>query len=73
LALKWLARCGNIAKAIVDGDDMNGRSGWKLTSVGTDLFATRRYCKLTSEMLLQSGSELGNGILSITQTEGGCR
>jgi hypothetical protein len=73
LALKWLARCGNIAKAIVDGDDMNGRNGWKLTSVGTDPYAARRYCRLTSETVLQSGSDLGPGILAITQTDGGCR
>ena len=73
LALRWLARCGNIAKAIVDSEAMNDQSGWKLASVGADPYATRRYCKLTFETLLQSGSDLGIGILAITQNEGGCR
>jgi hypothetical protein len=72
-ALKWLARCGNIAKAIIDSEAMNGQGGWKLASVGTDPYATRRYCKLTLETLLESGSELGAGIMAITQTEGACR
>jgi len=72
-SLKWLARCGNIAKAIIDLEDMNGRNGWKLASVGTDPHATRRYCKLTLETLVQSGSDLGTGILKITQTEAACR
>jgi hypothetical protein len=72
-ALKWLARCGNIAKAIVDIEEMNGRSGWTLASAGKDPYATRRYCKVTSETLLRSGSDLGTGILAITQTEGDCR
>jgi hypothetical protein len=73
LSLRWLARCGNLAKGIVDAEAMNGQSGWKLTSVGTDPYATRRYCKLTFETLMQIGSELGTGIMAITQTEGGCR
>jgi hypothetical protein len=72
-ALKWLARCGNIAKAIVDIEAMNGQSGWKLASVGPDPYTTRRYCKVTLETLLRTGSDLGAGIMAITQTEGACR
>jgi hypothetical protein len=72
-SLRWLARCGNIAKAIIDSEEMNRQSGWTLASVGTDPYATRRYCKLTLETLLQSGSDLGAGIMAITQTEGACR
>ena len=72
-SLRWLARCGNIAKAIIDSEEMNRQSGWTLASVRTDPYATRRYCKLTLETLLQSGSDLGAGIMAITQTEGACR
>jgi len=72
-ALNWLARCGNIAKAIIDSEAMNFQSGWKLASAGTAPYATRRYCKLTLETVLRTGSNLGDGIMEITQTEGACR
>jgi hypothetical protein len=72
-ALKWLARCGGVGKAIVDIDSSNAPLGWKLESIGTDPYATRRYCKLTVETLLRTGSDLGTGVMTITQTEGACR
>ena len=70
--LKWLARCGDVGRAIVDIEELNARNGWKLASVGTDPYATRRYCRLTLETLLRSGSDLGTGIVAITQSEGAC-
>ena len=72
-ALNWLARCANTAKAIIDADHFNGQNGWKLESVGTDPYTTRRYCKASVETLVRSGSDLGLGIIAITQTEGACR
>jgi hypothetical protein len=71
--VKWLARCGDIAKAIADIEGLNVPSGWKLASADTDPYATRRYCKLMAETLLQSGSDLGAGVMAITQSEVGCR
>jgi hypothetical protein len=71
--LNWLARCGNIAKAIIDSEAINFQSGWALASAGTGPYATRRYCKLTLETVLRTGSDLGDGIMAITQTEGACR
>ena len=70
--LTWLARCGNIAKAIVDITALNVEGGWKVASAA-DPNAAQRYCKGTVETLLQAGAGLDAGVMTITQTEGACR
>jgi hypothetical protein len=73
VARKWLARCGDLARAIAWIEAWNAKSGWNLAAVVHDPYETRRFCKGDLETLWHTGPDLGDGLVAITQTAGGCR
>jgi hypothetical protein len=71
-AAKWALRCADVAGAIQEIEAYNLKTGWRLISVATDPYATRRYCNGSLEALWRSGADFDPGIVLLTETEGAC-